>query len=102
MEILSLKLSLSEEDVNNLIAKHLGDDQSVRDVTVRLLPEKRTRAPFELGMSPSPASSTPARTSCSLYWPMAAISSGLGGLPASVSASALTMTMYRMSDLQDG
>jgi hypothetical protein len=39
MEILSLKLSLSEADLNNLVARHLGSDQPVRDLQVRLRPE---------------------------------------------------------------
>jgi hypothetical protein len=39
MEILSLKLALSEEDVNNLVARHGGNDPPVRDLKVRLLPE---------------------------------------------------------------
>ena len=33
-------------------------------------PENLTRAPFELGWSPSPSSSTPAFTSSSLYFPI--------------------------------
>jgi hypothetical protein len=44
-------------------------------MTVRSLPQKRTRAPFELGCSPSPASIT----------------------PASLFLSALIRTMNRMS-----
>ena len=44
-------------------------------VTVRLPPENLTRAPFELGWSPSPASITPAFTSSSLYFPISARSS---------------------------
>jgi len=39
MEILSLKVALAEEDVNNLVTKHLGGDQPVRDLKVRLTPE---------------------------------------------------------------
>jgi hypothetical protein len=39
MEILSLKLSLSEADLNGLVARHFGADQSVRDVRVGLGPE---------------------------------------------------------------
>jgi hypothetical protein len=39
MEILSLKLSLTEEDVNNFVAGQLGNDPSVRDLRVRLTPE---------------------------------------------------------------
>src|SRR2546422_5942974 len=40
-------------------------------ITVRLFPENLTRAPFELGLSPSAASSTPAFASSSLYFPIA-------------------------------
>jgi hypothetical protein len=39
MEIVSLKLWLSEEDLNSLIVKHTSPDQPVRDLQVRLLPE---------------------------------------------------------------
>jgi len=39
MEILALKLSLTEEDVNNLVARHLGSDPSVRELKVRLTPD---------------------------------------------------------------
>jgi hypothetical protein len=38
MEILSLKVVLTEEDVNGVIAKHLGTDTPVRDLRVRLTP----------------------------------------------------------------
>src|SRR5262245_28101640 len=62
-------------------------------VTRRLLPEKVTRAPFELGCRPSPASMTPAFTSSSLNLPMAAKSSWLGSSPASDAFVALTKTM---------
>src|SRR3954464_3351068 len=65
-------------------------------ITVRLSPENRTRAPFELGWSPSPASITPAFTSSSLYFPISVSSSSLGGTPASESLVALTMTMNRI------
>src|SRR5262245_38908630 len=65
--------------------------------TVRLLPEKRTRAPFELGCSPSAASSTPAFISSSLYLPMSVRSFSLGITPASVLLLALTITMKRMA-----
>ena len=53
--------------------------------TVRCAPENRTRAPFALGCSPSPASSAPAFASSSLYLPIAASSSSLGITPASES-----------------
>ena len=36
MEILALQVSLTEADVNGLIAPHLGQDQSVRELQVRL------------------------------------------------------------------
>jgi hypothetical protein len=39
MEILSLKLALSDDDVNGLVARHLGGDLPVRDLKVRLTPE---------------------------------------------------------------
>ena len=39
-------------------------------ITVRFAPENLTRAPFELGWSPSPASSTPAFAISSLYFPI--------------------------------
>jgi hypothetical protein len=39
MEILSLKVTLSEEDVNNLVARNLGDNPSVRDLRVALAPD---------------------------------------------------------------
>src|SRR5262245_16665220 len=54
-------------------------------ITVRLAPEKRTRLPFELGWSPSPASITPALTSSSLNLPISARSCSLGMTPASES-----------------
>jgi YD repeat-containing protein len=41
-------------------------------ITVRFPPENRTRLPFELAWSPSAASSTPAFTSSSLYFPISA------------------------------
>ncbi len=39
MELLALKLLVTEDDVNALIARHLPADQPVRDVAVRLTPE---------------------------------------------------------------
>src|SRR6185312_1945300 len=65
-------------------------------ITVRFAPENFTRAPLELGCSPSAASSTPAFTSSSLYLPIAASRSWLGITPASLSALALTITMNRI------
>src|SRR5207249_8154764 len=65
-------------------------------VTVRLLPENLTRAPFELGWRPSPASITPALVSSSLYFIMAARSSWLGSTPASEFLVALTKIMNRI------
>ena len=58
--------------------------------------ENSTRAPLELGCSPSPASITPALTSCSLKSPIALRSSWLGIAPASDSSVALTRTMTRI------
>src|ERR1700756_1871275 len=56
-------------------------------ITVRFLPSNLTRAPLELGCSPSPASITPALVSSSLYFPIAVRSSSLGRTPASEHAS---------------
>jgi hypothetical protein len=39
MEIESLKVCLSEDDLNGVIARNLRDDESVRDLRVRVLPE---------------------------------------------------------------
>jgi hypothetical protein len=39
MEVLSLKLTLSEADLNNLVTRNLGDNPSVRDLRVGLAPE---------------------------------------------------------------
>src|SRR5712664_4416385 len=68
-------------------------------ITVRCCLENRTRLPFELGCSPSPASITPALTSSSLNFPMAAKVSLVflvGRIPASEFLSALTITMTRI------
>src|SRR5712664_226179 len=65
-------------------------------ITVRFPPENRTRLPFELAWSPSAASSTPAFTSSSLYFPISARSFWLGRTPASESLLALTITMNRI------
>ena len=54
------------------------------------------RAPFELGWRPSPSSMMPAFTSSSLYLPIALSISVSGGVPASVSSFALTITMTRI------
>src|SRR6516165_2031817 len=66
-------------------------------MTVRLPAENLTRVPFELGCRPSPASNTPAFVSSSLYFIIAAISSVLGGTPASVFSSALSRIMNRIA-----
>ena len=65
-------------------------------MTVRLSPENRMRAPFELACSPSPASITPALTISSLNLPIAVSISSDGIAPASDSAVALTITMNRI------
>src|SRR6266545_3549243 len=65
-------------------------------MTVRLVPEKRTRAPFALDCSPAPSSITPALTSSSLYFTIAASISSDGILPASESLLAFTITMKRI------
>src|SRR5439155_3515034 len=73
-------------------------------ITVRFVPSKRTRTPFELGWSPSPASITPAFTSSSLNLPMSVRIFLSGRAPASESLFALTITMNRIvlspSDLE--
>jgi hypothetical protein len=61
-------------------------------VTVRFGPLNRTRAPNELGFSPSPAFIIPAFTSASLYFPMSASNCSLGSVPASELGVALTKT----------
>src|SRR5436309_2598433 len=65
-------------------------------ITVRFAPENRTRTPFELAWSPSPASMMPAFTSSSLYFPISARSFWPGRTPASESLLALTITMTRI------
>jgi len=67
--------------------------------TVRLPRENLTRAPFELGCSPSPASITPAFTSSSLNFPISVNSLSLGMTPASEFRVALTITMKRIVSL---
>src|SRR5258708_8616984 len=57
----------------------------VPSMTEVLLPEKRTRKPFALDWSPARSTRTPAFTSSSLYLAIAARSSSLGILPASLS-----------------
>ena len=64
--------------------------------TVRLSPENLTRAPLELGCSPSPASIMPAFTSSSLKLPISVSSFWSGITPASESSVALTITMTRI------
>src|SRR5262245_28808043 len=68
-------------------------------MTVRLVPENRTRAPFALDCSPAPSSITPALTSSSLYFAIAASISSDGILPASESFDAFTITMKRIGYL---
>src|SRR5436309_1008548 len=65
-------------------------------VTVGAPRENLTRAPFELGWIPSPASRTPDFTISSLNRPIAATSSLLGRTPASVFLSARTSIMNRI------
>src|SRR6202012_4128597 len=55
-----------------------------------------TRNPFELPCKPAAPSRMPAFASCSLYAPIAAITSSLGILPASESLLAFTIIMYRI------
>ena len=54
-------------------------------ITMRWPPEKRTRAPFEVGCRPVRSSSTPAFASASLYLVIASRSLSSGMTPASVS-----------------
>src|ERR1043165_4734806 len=68
-------------------------------ITVRLSPEKRMRAPCDVGFSPAPSSMMPALTISSLNLAMAPSSSSLGILPASESLLALTITMKRIGSL---
>src|SRR5688572_21298543 len=68
-------------------------------VTERPSFENRMRDPFELGWSPSPASSTPAFAISSLKSPIAPISSRLGMTPASESLLAFTRIMNRIDTL---
>src|SRR5882724_13113596 len=68
-------------------------------ITVRFPFSNLTRAPLEVGWSPSPASITPAFTSSSLNLPMSASIFSLGRTPASESLLAFTITMNRMSCL---
>src|SRR5262245_58582529 len=56
-----------------------------------------TRLPFELGCRPSPASMTPAFTSCSLKLPISVKSFLFGICPASDSSLAFTSTITRMA-----
>src|SRR6266852_4405222 len=65
-------------------------------ITACFPPENRTRLPFELGWSPSPASITPAFTSSSLNLPISVRSFSSGRTPASVSLVALMITMTRI------
>src|SRR2546428_6195861 len=65
-------------------------------MTVRLLPEYRTRTPFELGWSPSPERITPDFSPSSKNAPIAARSFSSGRTPASVSLSALSRPMNRI------
>src|SRR3984957_14216516 len=65
-------------------------------ITEGFPPENRTRAPFEVGLSPAPSKSTPAFINSSLYLPIAESSSSLGMTPASESLLALTIIMNRI------
>ncbi|HEX5270727.1 MAG TPA: hypothetical protein VFW33_09585, partial [Gemmataceae bacterium] len=39
MEIVSLKAWVSEDDLNGVVARHLSDDESVRDLKLKVQPE---------------------------------------------------------------
>jgi hypothetical protein len=58
-----------------------------------------TRAPFELGCRPSPATITPAFTSSSLYFIMELIMASSGSSPASVLLSAFSKIMNFIGNL---
>src|SRR5438094_1117703 len=62
-------------------------------VTVCVPPANLTRAPFEVGWRPSPASMIPALASSSLYFPISVRSFSSGIRPASEFLSALTRIM---------
>src|SRR6266576_1678184 len=66
-------------------------------MTVGAPPPNLTRAPFELGCRPSPASITPAFTSSSLNLPISRSSSSFGIWPASYSSPPFTRTMKRIA-----
>src|SRR2546427_4114871 len=78
---------------NPAISSFSGNGPSVTEGAPR---ENLTRAPFELGWIPSPASRTPAFTISSLNRSIAATSSLLGRTPASVFLSARTSIMNRI------
>src|SRR5215471_6316521 len=65
-------------------------------MTVRCAPLNRTRLALEVGVSPSPASITPAFTSSSLNFIILPISSALGIVPASEFLSPGTSTITRI------
>src|SRR3954447_4411821 len=65
-------------------------------ITVILSPLNFTRAPAEVGASPSAARRIPAFASSSLYCCIAANASGVGGGPPSDSFVAMPMTMKRI------
>jgi hypothetical protein len=68
-------------------------------MTVGFPCENFTRAPCELGRSPSPPSRMPASFICIMYLPMSVSICSLGSAPASVCWSALRMIMNRMRDV---
>src|SRR5271157_2896025 len=69
--------------------------------TVRSLPEKATRAPSRLSLSPPASTNSPASISAWLNAPMSAKSSAGGMPPTSESFVALTITMTRIVVLSD-
>src|SRR5271165_5630544 len=71
-------------------------------ITVRFPAEYWMRQPFELAWSPEASSSTPAFTSSSWYFAIAAMSSSAGIMPASESLLALTIIMNRMANFSFG
>src|SRR5438105_3892845 len=65
-------------------------------VTVRFLPSNLMRLPYLLDLRPSPASITPAFTSCSLKFPISLRIFSSGSWPDSDSLFAFTITMTRI------
>src|SRR5215510_3309926 len=72
------------------------DSANGPSITVRSVPEKRTRLALDVGKSPAPSSRTPALTSSSLNFIIFVSPSSVGITPASVFLSAGPHTITRM------